>query len=47
MNRKYEYQAEWLKSSAINIANAGVFSSDRTIKEYADDIWHVKPVIIV
>ncbi|MGP1574970.1 glycogen/starch/alpha-glucan phosphorylase [Selenomonas sp.] len=47
MNRKYEHQAEWLKSSAINIANAGVFSSDRTIKEYADDIWHVKPVIIV
>ncbi|MGP1407440.1 glycogen/starch/alpha-glucan phosphorylase [Selenomonas sp.] len=47
MNRKYEHQAEWLKSSAINIANSGVFSSDRTIKEYADDIWHVKPVIIV
>ena len=47
MNRKYEDRAAWLKSSAINIANSGVFSSDRTIKEYADDIWHVKPVIIV
>ena len=47
MNRKYEDQAAWLKSSAINIANSGVFSSDRTIKEYADDIWHVKPAIIV
>ena len=47
MNRKYEDQASWLKSSAINIANSGVFSSDRTIKEYADDIWHVKPAIIV
>ncbi|MFC2741484.1 MAG: glycogen/starch/alpha-glucan phosphorylase, partial [Selenomonas sp.] len=46
MNRKYENQAAWLKSSAINIANSGVFSSDRTIREYADDIWHVKPVII-
>ena len=47
MNRKYEDRAAWLKSSAINIANSGVFSSDRTIKEYADDIWHVKPAIIV
>ena len=47
MNRKYEDQVAWLKSSAINIANSGVFSSDRTIKEYADDIWHVKPAIIV
>ena len=25
--------------SLINIANSGVFSSDRTIKEYGDDIW--------
>ena len=47
MNRKYEDRAAWLKSSAINIANSGVFSSDRTIEEYANDIWHVKPVKII
>lgn len=27
----------------MNIANAGKFSSDRTIKEYADEIWHIEP----
>ena len=37
---------QWLKSSAINIANSGVFSSDRTIDEYANEIWQVKPVMI-
>jgi starch phosphorylase len=29
----------------MNIASAGVFSSDRTIREYADNIWGIKPVI--
>jgi starch phosphorylase len=28
----------------MNIANAGYFSSDRTIKEYADGIWKIKPI---
>ena len=31
------------KKAIINIASSSKFSSDRTIKEYADDIWHVKP----
>lgn len=35
---------EWDRRSIINIASSGFFSSDRTIKEYADDIWHIKPV---
>jgi starch phosphorylase len=34
---------EWQKRCLINIAQAGYFSSDRTIKEYADDIWRIKP----
>jgi starch phosphorylase len=29
----------WLRSSIINTANTGWFSSDRTISEYADEIW--------
>ncbi len=29
----------WLRSSILNTANTGWFSSDRTIAEYADDIW--------
>ena len=27
-----------------NVASAGKFSSDRTIRQYADEIWHIKPV---
>ena len=36
-------RAEWNRKAVINIASSGKFSSDRTIKEYADDIWHIKP----
>ena len=35
----------WLKKSLLNIAAAGHFASDRSIREYADNIWHVKPVV--
>ena len=45
MNR-YQTRFGWLKSSAMNIANSGRFSSDRTIDEYAKEIWQVKPVMI-
>lgn len=34
----------WALKSLMNIANAGKFSSDRTIAEYAKDIWKVVPV---
>jgi glycogen phosphorylase len=40
----FKKRNEWQKQSLINIANAGYFSSDRTIKEYADGIWKIKPV---
>ena len=35
----------WLSASAVNIACSGYFSSDRTIKEYVKDIWHIKPIV--
>ena len=35
--------AEWNRKAVINIASSAKFSSDRTIREYADDIWHIKP----
>ena len=44
--RRYKNKYEWLKSAAMNIANSGRFSSDRTIDEYASEIWQVKPVMI-
>jgi starch phosphorylase len=31
----------WWRSSVLNTARVGWFSSDRTIREYADDIWNV------
>lgn len=37
----YEDRLAWAKKSLINIANAGYFSSDRTIAEYNHDIWHL------
>ena len=34
----------WSKISLNNIASAGIFAADRSIKEYADNIWHLKPL---
>src|SRR2546427_687530 len=33
----------WARKAILNVASSGKFSSDRTIAEYAADIWHVKP----
>jgi starch phosphorylase len=38
----YRQPDEWAKKSILNIAGSGKFSSDRTIKQYADEIWGVK-----
>lgn len=38
----YQDQLHWQKMSLTNIARAGYFSSDRTIKEYATEIWKIK-----
>ena len=40
----YSDRDAWLKKSLMNIANAGYFSADRSIREYAENIWHIKPV---
>jgi starch phosphorylase len=40
----YRTPEEWTTRAMHNIANMGYFSSDRTIQEYADEIWHIKPV---
>lgn len=38
----YENQKEWNEKVLMNIAKAGFFSSDRTIKQYNEEIWHLK-----
>jgi starch phosphorylase len=40
----YKNKAKWTRMSILNVANMGKFSSDRTIKEYAEEIWKVKPI---
>ena len=39
----YADQDGWARQAILNVAGSGKFSSDRTIAEYAADIWHVKP----
>lgn len=39
INKLYKKKEEWNRISLINIANSGIFSTDRTISEYARDIW--------
>lgn len=41
MFNAYEDRKDWAKKMLINIAMAGFFSSDRTIKEYNDELWKV------
>ncbi len=40
----YADRDKWNKMSLINIANSGIFSADRSIAEYAENIWHISPV---
>ncbi|WP_276797733.1 glycogen/starch/alpha-glucan phosphorylase [Fusobacterium gonidiaformans] len=44
INRDYQDQKAWARKMLKNIANAGKFSSDRTIMEYAKEIWGINEV---
>lgn len=41
INQMYKNRVEWNQKCLLNIANSGFFSSDRTIEEYVQDIWHL------
>jgi starch phosphorylase len=41
INRFYRDKTGFAKQCLLNTANAGYFSSDRTIRQYADEIWHI------
>ena len=44
LDKAYSDKYAWAKMSLLNTANAGFFSSDRSVKEYADRIWKMSPV---
>jgi starch phosphorylase len=43
-NADYQNREEFVKKAFCNTVNAGKFSSDRTIKQYAEEIWKIKAV---
>ena len=45
VNEAYKNRKKWLESSIVNIAKSGIFSSDRSIQDYASKIWHVKSLL--
>ena len=44
INSLYKNKTVWAHMCLVNIANSGYFTSDRTIREYVNDIWHLKPL---
>lgn len=46
VDRAYRDQRSWAQKCLMNLANAGKFSSDRTIKDYAENIWHIESSFI-
>ena len=44
VDRAYRERERWTRMSILNTSRSGWFSSDRTIAEYARDIWRVDPV---
>lgn len=44
VEQAYRDTAGWARSAMLNVAKCGKFSSDRTIEEYANDIWHLSKV---
>ncbi len=46
IDRAYRDQTKWAKMAIVNVAKSGKFSSDRTIRQYAEEIWDLKPLHI-
>ena len=42
----YRDETRWAKMAILNVASSGKFTSDRTIQQYVDEIWHLDKVVI-
>jgi glycogen phosphorylase len=41
----YREPGSWVRKAVLNTLSMGIFSSDRSIREYAQRIWRIKPVM--
>ena len=44
INATYQDPLKWNRMSLVNIAKSGIFASDRAVREYAEDIWHLDEI---
>lgn len=47
MDEAYKDKTKWTKMSILNAVRAGKFSSDRSIQEYAKNIWNIEPCKVI
>ena len=47
INELYKDQKKWLHMSIVNVAKSGFFTTDRTMRQYNKDIWHVEEINLI
>ena len=46
INELYKDTKKWTHMSIVNIAKSGFFTTDRTMRQYNEDIWKVEPIVL-
>ena len=46
VSEAYKNESAWAESAILNVASVGKFTSDRTIQQYVDEIWHLDKVVL-